>query len=175
MNVIPMMHEIHFIANPVIRESSLLHLSFSAEDAAEFMRVSAFDQLDRVLKGYVQRGSQQEMNMLGHEDEGMQFVAPLAAISVKRFQEKANVGFHDEQPATLPRAGRYEIGSRRGDESSRLQSKPQRLEAASFAQTKPARGELVPFPVIFLAEVLVLGNGSVGPYILPNRGFPQND
>jgi hypothetical protein len=95
--------------------------------------------------------------MLWHKDERMQFVAPLAAISVKRVQEKANVGFHNEQPATLPRTERHEISSRRGDESSRFQSKPQRLEAASFAKTKTARVELVPFPVIFAVKLLVLG------------------
>jgi len=132
MNVISMVRKVHFIANPVIRESALPHLSFSANDAAEFMRISAFDQLDRALEGYVRVRSQQDINVLGHEDEGMQFVASLAAISVKRFQEKANIRFDGEQSATLPCRERHEIGSRRGDESSRLQSKPQRLEAASL-------------------------------------------
>src|SRR5437879_3241950 len=100
------------------------NFSFSANDATEFMRVSNFDQLDCVLEGYVSGRRQQEMNVLGHEDEGMQFIVPLAAILVKCFQERANVGFHNEQPATLPRTGRHEVSSRRGDESSRLHSEP---------------------------------------------------
>ncbi len=30
--------------------------------------------------------------------------------------------------------------------------------------------ELVPFPVIFITKVLVLGKGLAAPYILPKRG-----
>ncbi len=170
MNVISMVHKVHFIANPVVRESSLPYLSFAANDAAEFVRVSAFDQLDRALKGYVTGRRQQEMNVFGHNNERVQLVPSLATISVKRFQEKADVGFHDEQPPALPCREGHKISSGRGDESSRFQSKPQRLEAASFAETKSARVELVPFPVIFVAKVLVLGKGFKARYILPNGG-----
>jgi hypothetical protein len=98
-----MVHKIHFIPNPVICESSLPHLSFSANDVAKFMRVTAFDQLDRALEGYVRARSQQEMNMLGHENELMQFVASLATISVKRLQEEPHVRFDNKQSATVPR------------------------------------------------------------------------
>ncbi len=53
-------------------------------------------------------------------------------------------------------------------------SKPQRLEAASFAESKLARVELVPFPVIFVTKVLVLENCLAAPYILPKRGGRGN-
>ena len=43
------------------------------------------------------------MNMLWHNDERMQFVMSLAAISVKRLQEEAYIRFHDKQSAALPR------------------------------------------------------------------------
>ncbi len=43
------------------------------------------------------------MNMFGHDDEGMQFVASLAAISVKRLQEEPHVRFDNKQSATVPR------------------------------------------------------------------------
>jgi hypothetical protein len=59
MNVISMMRKINFITNPMVRESSLPHFSFSGNDAAKFMRVSAFDQLNRALNRYVGSGSQQ--------------------------------------------------------------------------------------------------------------------
>src|SRR5258708_28286661 len=170
MNVISMVHKVHFIANPVVRESSLPYLSFAANDAAEFVRVSAFDQLDRALKAYVTGRRQQEMNVFGHNNEGVQFVPSLATISVKRLQEEPHVRFDNEQSATLQCRERHEISARRGDESSRFQSKPQRLEAASFAETNSARVELVPFPVIFVAKVLVLGKGFKARYILPNGG-----
>ncbi len=42
------------------------------------------------------------MNMLGHEDESMQFVASLATISVKRLQKEPHVRFDNKQPTTLP-------------------------------------------------------------------------
>ena len=69
MNVISMMRKVNFIANPMVREPALPYFSFSANDGAEFMRVSAFDQLNCALEGYAPGGRQQEMNMLGHEDE----------------------------------------------------------------------------------------------------------
>jgi hypothetical protein len=59
MNVISMMRKVNFIANPMVREPALPHFSFSANDGAEFMRVSAFDQLNRALNRYVGSGSQQ--------------------------------------------------------------------------------------------------------------------
>jgi hypothetical protein len=110
------------------------------------------------------------MDMLWHNDESVQFEALPATISVKRLQEKTNVSFHNEQSATLKCTERHEISCRRRDESSRFQSKPQRLEAASLAKTKSTRVELVPFPVIFITKVLVLGRGLAAPYILPKRG-----
>jgi hypothetical protein len=97
-----MVREIHFIANPMISESSFPDFPFSANNGAEFMRVRAFDQLDRAFEGYVIRRSQQEMNMLGHQNKRMQFVMALAAMSVKRFQEKANVRFDNKESSSLP-------------------------------------------------------------------------
>ena len=115
------MHEIHFVADPVIGESSLPHFSPSANDSAEFMGISAFDQLNRPLDGHVQGGSQQEMYMLGHQDKRMQLISAFAAMPVERLQENADVRFDDEQPPALPRRERHEISSGRRDESSRLQ------------------------------------------------------
>jgi hypothetical protein len=49
MNVISMMHEINVVANPMIGESALPDFLIATDDAAEFMRVCAFDQLDGSL------------------------------------------------------------------------------------------------------------------------------
>ena len=73
------------------------------------------------------------MNVLGHKDKRMEFIAALAAITIERFQEQTDVGLDNEQSSSLPCREGYEIGSGRGEESSRLQSKPQRLKAARFA------------------------------------------
>ncbi len=61
------------------------------------------------------------MNMFRHENEGMEFVAAVPAISVESFQKQSDIGFDNKEPSTLPGRERYEVGSGRGDESSRLQ------------------------------------------------------
>ena len=45
MNVISMMHEINLIANPMIGESAFPDFLLSTDDASEFMRVRALDQV----------------------------------------------------------------------------------------------------------------------------------
>jgi hypothetical protein len=84
VNVISMVDVVSVIANSVIGESSLPDFSFAAEDGSEGMRVSAFDQLNRMLKSYVLGRSQQKVDVFGHDDEGMKLITALAAISVKR-------------------------------------------------------------------------------------------
>jgi hypothetical protein len=160
MNVISMMHEINLVANSVIGESPLLHLALSPNDAAEFMRVCAFNQLNGPLNGYVHSGSEQEMHMLGHQNKCVQFISALMAMPIQSFQKNADVRFNDEQSAALPRRESYEISSRRRDKSRRLQSKPQRLKAASASEHKSARVELVPFPVIFSCGIFFLGKAN---------------
>jgi len=121
MNVILMMREINFVADPVVGESSLPHFSFAANDSAEFMRICAFDQLNSPLDGHVQGGSQQQMHMLGHQNKRMQLIPALAAMPVERLQENPDVRFDNEQAAAVPRRERHEISSGRRDESSGLQ------------------------------------------------------
>jgi hypothetical protein len=133
MNVISMMHEIHFVANPVIGDTALPHLALSANDAPEFMGICAFDQLDCPLDCYVRRGSQQEMHMLRHQDKRMQFIPSLSAMPVERSQEEPNVRFDNEQPRAIPRREGYEICSGWRDESFRLQGETSAAESrASF-------------------------------------------
>jgi hypothetical protein len=159
MNVISMMDEIHFVANPMIGESALPHLALPTNDSAQFMRICAFDQLNGPLDCHVHRGSQQEMHVLGHNNKRMQFVPALAAMPIQNLQKDSNVRFDREQSAALPRPECDEIGSRWRDEPYRFQSKPQRLKAASTSEVKLARVELVPFPVIFRAKFSFLGKG----------------
>jgi len=87
MDIVPMVHEILVIANPVIRESSFPDFSFATEDAAEGMRIAAFDQLNGMFERYVVCGSEQQMDMFGHEDEGVNLKPVFSPISIKSFQE----------------------------------------------------------------------------------------
>jgi len=128
-----MICEILSVANPVVGETALPDFSFSAEDRSQGMRVTAFDQLDSVLKRHVFGGSEQKVGVLGHEDEGMDLVAAFAAISVESLQEKADIVLDYEQTATLPSGEGNEISSRRGDESSRLQEQTSAAKAEIFA------------------------------------------
>jgi hypothetical protein len=123
MNVISMMREIHFGANPMVSEPSLPDLLLSTDDSAEFMRIRALDQLDSPLNRHVTSGSQQQMNMLGHDDECVQFEAAFPAIAVERLQKEAHVSFDDEQFPAMVRRERHEVGSWRRDELSRLQER----------------------------------------------------
>jgi hypothetical protein len=112
MNVISMMHVIDFIPNPVIRESALPNFLPSTDDAAEFMGVCAFDQLDRALDGYVDRRSQEKMNVLRHDNEGVQAVTAFATIPVKRFQEDVHIDFDEKQLSTVEGRESHEISPR---------------------------------------------------------------
>jgi hypothetical protein len=82
-----MMSEVVWIANTVIGESALPHFGTPPAKSAEGMRVSALDQLDGALYRYVLSRSKQYMDMIGHEDEGMQRVAALSAVAIKGLEE----------------------------------------------------------------------------------------
>ena len=121
MNVISMMHEINLIANPMIGESSFPDFLLSTDDGAEFMRVRALDQLNGPLDGYVDRGSQQEMNVFRHKDKGVQLYRLSRRCRYKVCRKRRAYEFDNEQLSASVGRERCEISSRRGDESSRLQ------------------------------------------------------
>jgi hypothetical protein len=102
MNVFPMVQKILLVADAVVPEAALPYFSLPSDFRAKRMRISAFNKLDGTLKRYVGGRCEQEMNVLGHEDERMQLVATVAAISINSFQEKSNVGFHNEESPPLP-------------------------------------------------------------------------
>ncbi|MFY9844875.1 MAG: hypothetical protein WA718_21655 [Terriglobales bacterium] len=86
MNVSPMVSEVVCIANPMIGESALPYLGAASDKTAEFMRVSAFDQLDGALDGYVLSRGKQKMDMIGHEDKVVQRVAAFATVVMQSFE-----------------------------------------------------------------------------------------
>jgi len=91
MNVVAMVSEILFTANSVIGKSWVPDFSFSTEDGSERVRITAFDQLNSMLQCYVICGSDQEMNMFGHEDEGVDLKSPFAAMSEEGLKEEADI------------------------------------------------------------------------------------
>jgi hypothetical protein len=132
MNVISMMNVINFISNSMIGEASLPDFGIASDDASEFVRASALDQLDATFDGYVVRGCEEQMNVFGHNDEAVQFVTSLAAMPINRFQEESNIIFDDKQfPAMIGRE-RDEISSSWREESYGLQ------EQTSAAESRPS-------------------------------------
>jgi hypothetical protein len=87
MNIISMMSEVLSVANPMIGKSALPDLGLATDQRAQRVRVCALDQLNGTLDGYVMSGSKQEMDMIGHEYEGVQRVTAFSTIVVKGLEE----------------------------------------------------------------------------------------
>jgi hypothetical protein len=81
------MREILGIADAVIGEPALPDFSLSPKDASERVGVATFDELNCMLERDVMSGSEQEMNVLGHQNESMKLVSPFATISVNGLEE----------------------------------------------------------------------------------------
>lgn len=71
------------IANPVVGESALPDFAFAAKDFTQRVRVCALDELNGVFDRHVVCGSEQKMNVLGHNDERMKFISCFASIAVE--------------------------------------------------------------------------------------------
>jgi hypothetical protein len=97
------------------------------------------------------------MDVFGHENEGVNLKSAFAAISVKSFQEEADIVFDNEKSSALPSRERHEVSPGGEIRCPGFKSKPQQLKAGIFAYPKSARVELVPFPVNLLNGCFVLG------------------
>jgi hypothetical protein len=97
------------------------------------VRISAFDELDGVFDGYIVSGSDQKVDVLGHDDESVELKPAFTSVSIERLQKEADVVFDHEQTPPLPRGESDEIRSGQGDESSRLQERTSAAKAAIFA------------------------------------------
>ncbi len=87
MNVILMMNEIPSIANPMVRKPALPDLGLAPDDRSEFMRIRALDELYATLKSHALSRREQQMNMVRHNNEGVQEVPALAAVVKQSFEK----------------------------------------------------------------------------------------
>ena len=87
MNIILMMNEIPSIANPMIRESALPNFRIAPDERSELMRIRALDELHAALNRHILRGSKQKMNMIGHEDEGVQKITAFTSVMEHNFEK----------------------------------------------------------------------------------------
>ncbi len=102
MDVVLVVREILGIADPVVGESALPDFSLSTNDVTEGMRVAALEKLNCVLERYVVCGSDEKMDVFGHEDKGVNLKLAFSAISIESLEEEADIVFDDEQSSTLP-------------------------------------------------------------------------
>ena len=79
--------EIARIANPMIGKSALPDFELPADQGSKFMRVGALDELNGPFNRDILRGCQQEMNVIGHDHEGVQGIAAFAAISIQSLEK----------------------------------------------------------------------------------------
>jgi len=87
MNIIPMMNEVLSIPNPMIGKSSLPHFRISPDEIAEFVRIRSLDQLHGALNRHIMRGSEHKMYVIGHNNELVQGITPLAPIVINSLEK----------------------------------------------------------------------------------------
>jgi len=70
----------------------------------EAVRESAFDELDGSFEGDALWGEEQ-VDVVGHDDEGVEFVVAFAAVALERVEKKLGVGRLLEEAAAIPGLG----------------------------------------------------------------------
>lgn len=133
MNVVLVGCEVLIATDSMIGKSALPDFSFATEDRAEDVRISTLDELNRMLDRDVDCGSEQEMHVLRHQDEGVQLISAFAAVSIDGLQEQACIVFDNEESSSVPCPESYEVCSGRGDEACGFQGQTSAAKAAAFA------------------------------------------
>ncbi len=79
-----MMIEIPRISNAMIGKAALPDFKAPADKTSESVGVSSLNELNRALNSYVISRSEQEIHVIGHQNERMEEVTPLPSIVIKR-------------------------------------------------------------------------------------------
>ena len=82
MNIVAANIEVRCIADAVVRESSLPYGEFGGET----IRETPFDNSDGALESCLWRD--EEMNVVGHDDEGVEFVVAGVSVVLEGFDEE---------------------------------------------------------------------------------------
>jgi hypothetical protein len=133
MDVILVMLVIPGVSNPVIGESALPDFPLSAKYCAQRMRRSALNELNGMFERYVFGGSEQQVDMLWHNDESVELIATVPAVTVESCQEDSCVVLDNKKPSAPPSAEGYKVSSGGRNESSGLQDRTSAAKAASLA------------------------------------------
>src|SRR5437899_4893001 len=90
---------ISFIANVMVRETLLPYRPMLL---AEPIRESTLDHLQRTLKRNILRGREQQMQMVGHDDEFMQHEFALLCIVLEHIDHELRRGMLAEDRGSFP-------------------------------------------------------------------------
>ena len=104
----------------MVRETFLPDFFVFAKPLPEGMRISAPDELNGSLQGHISGRRKQQMDVLGHQDKGMELEPARPPVAVDGPQEQPGVRLDDEEPCSLPSYKRHERSARRGDQASGL-------------------------------------------------------
>jgi hypothetical protein len=116
MDVQLMLREIVRVADAMIGESFFPDFVLTAGRVGE----AAFDELNRTFERNIRRRRDQEMHVIGHENERVEKKSPLAPIVIESLQEQSRARFNHEHSSSLERRERHEISSGRRDGASGL-------------------------------------------------------
>ena len=102
------------VANAMFVESNLP--DFAMILRPHLMRKPAFDALCATLNGLALRRSEQDVDMIRHDNEPMQCVSPLIPIVKERFDQQVGICRYHEQSASLESRSCERIGFHFGSE-----------------------------------------------------------
>jgi hypothetical protein len=81
MDIQPMTRKILLVTNPMIRKSLLPNFP-PADLHADGMRISALNELHHTFERYIGSRREEQMNVVGHQDESMKLEFSLAPVAV---------------------------------------------------------------------------------------------
>jgi hypothetical protein len=131
------------ITNAVIRVAALPDRKLGAKSSRE----SAFDQLDGPFQGNA-CGCQQQMDVIGHHDEGVQLEVPSSPIVLQNIEEEGSVRIDLEESTTVVGAACHEKRAviRRTDwDCHRGAKHTSAAEADLYCKQPPARLKPCPY------------------------------
>jgi hypothetical protein len=105
MNIVAANIEVRCIADAMVGESSLPDREFRGET----MREASFDHSDGALEGGLR--CEEEMEVVGHDDEGVKLVVAFGSVVLEGFDEKFGRALDLEEAAAV-------VGSAGDEESS---------------------------------------------------------
>jgi len=98
--------EVGVVADAVVGEAPLP----DGEAGGEAVGEASFDELHRTLEGDGLRG-EQEVEVVGHDDEGVEEVVAFAAVVLEGVEEEFGVGGDLEEAAAVVGGGGDEVGA----------------------------------------------------------------